>query len=109
MQVYENEHEDMMMTVMNLGNIYFAMKQYDKALEFYMRALKGQQETLGKQHTSSLTSMMNIANVLNDGMRDFAQAEVYYKSALDEFEVSEEATARVKRGCAGVGVGGLNE
>jgi len=85
-KVYENEHEDMMMTVMNLGNIYFATKQYDKALEFYMRALKGQQETLGKQHTSSLTSMMNIANVLNDGMRDFAQAEVYYKSALDGFE-----------------------
>ncbi|GMH98876.1 hypothetical protein TrST_g13151 [Triparma strigata] len=85
-RVYEYEHEDMMMTVMNLGNIYFAKREHEKALEFYMRALKGQQATLGKTHTSSLTSMMNIANVLNDGIQDFAQAETYYKGALEGFE-----------------------
>jgi tetratricopeptide (TPR) repeat protein len=85
-KVYEDEHEDMMMTVMNLGNIYFGTKEYEKALKFYMRALKGQQNTLGEHHTSSLTSCMNIANVLNDGMRDYQKAKVFYNSALDGFE-----------------------
>ena len=62
------------------------MGGYEKALEYYERALKGREKTLGKTHPDTLSTVMNIANVYNDGMKDCEKAEELYRRALEGYE-----------------------
>ena len=74
------------MTVNNLGIVYCELKDYEKALEYYERALKGKEKTLGKTHPDTLTAVMNIANVYDDVLKDHGKAEELYRRALEGCE-----------------------
>ena len=50
------------------------MKQYDKAEQYFQRALKIYEETLGKQHFLYISGMNNLGLVYQDQGR-FAEAE----------------------------------
>ena len=62
------------------------MKDYEKALEYYERALKGKEKTLGKTHPNTLSTVYNIAIVYNDGLKDYEKAEEFYRRALEGYE-----------------------
>ena len=46
----------------------------EKALEYYERALKGYEKTLGKAYPSTLGTVMNIAIVYYQGLQDYDNA-----------------------------------
>lgn len=69
----------------NLGNVYGSLQNWEKALEYYERALKGWEKLKGKVHPSTLTSVMNIAMVYIDGLKEYAKAEEYCDKALKGF------------------------
>ena len=65
----------------NLGNVYKAHGQYDKALKFYERALAGREQSLGVDHPSTLTTVDKMASVFKrQGQYD--KALKYYERAL---------------------------
>ena len=80
------DHKDTLMTVTCLGNVYCRLKDYEKALEYYERALKGKEKMLGKTHPETLRTVMNIAIVYNDGLKDYGKAEELYQRALEGYE-----------------------
>jgi tetratricopeptide (TPR) repeat protein len=84
-KVLGEDHKDTLMTVNNLGIVYHKLKDYEKALEYYERPLKGKEKMLGKTHPSTLSTVMNIANVYNSGLKDYGKAEENYDRALQGF------------------------
>ncbi|GMH61552.1 hypothetical protein TL16_g03280 [Triparma laevis f. inornata] len=59
----------------NLGN-------YEKALEYYERALKGSETTMGKTHPQTLATVGNIAIVYNT-TEDYGKSEEFYQRSLE--------------------------
>ena len=89
----------------NLGVVYHNLKDYEKALEYYERALKGNEKMLGKMHPETLMTVMNIANVYNDGLKDYGKAEELYQRVLEGNEAQlgkdHERTKRCAMNLAG--------
>jgi hypothetical protein len=55
-----------------------------RALEWYQRALNGKEQTLGKDHASTLDTAHNMANGFREQGKNRAQE--WYQLALDGFE-----------------------
>ena len=72
---------------MNLGNLYEDFKDYGAALEYYERGLRGKEQALGKYHPDTLDTIMCIAFLHMDGLKDFTKAEELYRK-VREFESS---------------------
>jgi tetratricopeptide (TPR) repeat protein len=53
-----------LMILNNLANAYGSLELFDKAEEFYLRALKGKESFYGKTHPETLGTVMNFANHL---------------------------------------------
>mmetsp|Transcript_12506 Transcript_12506/g.22801 ORF Transcript_12506/g.22801 Transcript_12506/m.22801 type:complete len:605 (-) Transcript_12506:35-1849(-) len=81
----EEDQRGMLVTLMNVGAVNYTLQNYEKALEFYQRALKGEERTLGKAHPNTLKAVMNIA-IVCEGLKDYGKAEEYHKRALGSFE-----------------------
>ena len=64
------------------------MESYEVALDYFQQALRGQEKVLGKTHPDTLNTIMNMATVNKDGLKDFAKAEEMYRLALDGHEKS---------------------
>jgi tetratricopeptide (TPR) repeat protein len=47
----------------NMAEIFNAQGQYEKALQWYQRALDGYEKNLGKDHPSILKTIRNIAGI----------------------------------------------
>ena len=62
------------------------MKNYEKALEYYERALQGFEKMLGKNHPSTLRSVEGMVSVLYC-TDDFVEAEILYVRAHEGVEV----------------------
>ena len=77
------DHKKTLGTVGKLGIVYKKLKEYDKALEYYERALKGSEMMMGKTHPSTLGTVMNIAGVYLDGLKDYGKAEELIQRALE--------------------------
>ena len=80
------DRKDTLMSLNNLGTAYMSLENYEKALECYERALEGDKRTKGKNHQSTLDTVMNIANVYNVGMKDYGKAEEICQRTLESFE-----------------------
>ena len=59
------------------------MENYEKALEYYERALKGYEKVLGTTRPNTLMSVMNIAIVYKNGLKDYGRPLEMYQNALD--------------------------
>ena len=58
------------------------MGEYDKALEWYQRALEGREQALGKDHPSTLSTVNNMAIVFQS-MGEYDKALGWYQRALE--------------------------
>ena len=84
----------------NLGTVYDDLKDYEKALEYYERALKGKEKTLGKTHPQTLMTVMNIAIVYHVGTKDYEKAEEIYRRALEGYEAQLGKDHEDTKNCA---------
>ena len=65
----------------NIGSVYSNKGDYDKALEFFNKALAIWKAKLGEEHTDVATSYNNIGSVYSD-KGDYDKALEYYNKAL---------------------------
>ncbi|GMI08780.1 hypothetical protein TrLO_g10156 [Triparma laevis f. longispina] len=65
-----------------LGSIGTETEEYDMALEYYERALKGSEKAMGKNHPDTLGTMMNIA-IVHEAAGEFKDAEEIYQRTLE--------------------------
>ncbi len=59
------EHPDTATTYNNIAGVYYAQGEYEKALEWYDRALKIYEKVFGKQHPHTIKIVNNMQFVLN--------------------------------------------
>ncbi|GMH81017.1 hypothetical protein TrLO_g6160, partial [Triparma laevis f. longispina] len=85
MNVLQEDHQNTVESLNNLGSVYAGLKKYEKTLEYYERALNGNEKLLGKNHTSTLMTLENIA-VINMYLKNFGKAEELYQTALEGYE-----------------------
>ena len=64
----------------NIGDVYRAQGDNDKALEYYLKALAIREKVLGTEHPDTATSYNNIGWAYR-GKDDFATALDYYNKA----------------------------
>ena len=90
----------MLDTLNNLGNAYDNLVNYEKALECFDRALKGNERNLGKNHPSTLGAVANIAIIYDDSLKDYEKAEPLYQRALEGYEAQLEKDHEDTMRCA---------
>jgi tetratricopeptide (TPR) repeat protein len=69
----------------NVGSIYDSKGDYEKALEYYNRALAIREKVFGTEHPDVATSYNNIGNIYYS-QGDYEKAQEYLKKALAIFE-----------------------
>ncbi|GMH54520.1 hypothetical protein TrST_g12175, partial [Triparma strigata] len=67
---------------LSLLDAYHELEEYDMALEYYERALKGSEKAMGKNHPYTLMTMMNIA-VVYEADGKFKEAVEIYQRTLE--------------------------
>ena len=55
-------------------------------MEYYERALKGFEKTMGTNHPLTLSATMNIAIIYDNKLKDYEKAEELYQRALEGYE-----------------------
>ena len=65
----------------NMGHKYYSQGDYAKALEWYHRALDGQEKTLGRDHPDTLATVSNMGSVSID-LGEYVNALGWYQKAL---------------------------
>ena len=74
----------------NIGIVYYNLGEYDKALEYYFKALEIQKAVLGEKHRDTAVSYNNIGAVYQN-LGDYDKALEYHNKALEiRKEVLEE-------------------
>ena len=68
-----------------IGVVYWKLGEYDKALEFYNKALEIRKEVLGEKHTDTAMSYNNIGAVY-ENLGDYDKALEYYFKALEIYK-----------------------
>ena len=87
-------HPDTLGTVMNMAIVYQAgMKDYEKAEEFFRRALEGYEAQLGKDHKSTKNCANNLAICLHA-----AGEKVKLRKVLEKYPHLITSVAGVRRG-----------
>ncbi|TVY12481.1 Nephrocystin-3, partial [Lachnellula arida] len=69
----------------NLGNLYADQGKLAEAEAMYNRALQGNEEALGPNHTSTLDTVHNLGTLYKDQGK-LAEAEAMYERALQGYE-----------------------
>ena len=74
-----------------IGQVYhYKIGDYDKALEYYFKALEIREKVLGKEHPSTANSYNNIGTVYSD-MGDYDKALEYY---FKDLAISEKVLGK---------------
>ena len=71
--------------VNDVGSRYYDIGDYEKAAEYYKRALKGYESALGKDHPDTL-EMVDKLGVLYYGIYDYEKALEYFGKASKGYE-----------------------
>lgn len=77
------DHKKTWASLNNLGAIYHELKNYEKALNYYERSLKGNESLLGKTHPETLKGVGNIAIVYMYCLENYGKAEELYRRVLE--------------------------
>ena len=80
--VVQEETETLASVFHNLGYGYNAMGNYDKALEYFEKALEIRESKLGKDHPSTASTYNNIGEVYR-AKGDYDKALEYYGKAME--------------------------
>ena len=75
-------HPDYVISLKNLGKLYWNMGDYTAAEPYYKQVLEIRKKTLGENHPDYVMSLNNLG-ILYDEMGDYKSAEPYYKQALE--------------------------
>ncbi|MCL2053556.1 MAG: tetratricopeptide repeat protein [Oscillospiraceae bacterium] len=76
------EDENIADLIHNTGYIYKYLGEYDRALEFYGKALEIQEKILGKEHPDTATTYNNMA-IVYDNQGEYDKALELYGQALE--------------------------
>ena len=76
------------------------MEDYEGALEYYQKALRGKEKLLDKTHPDTLATIMNMATAHMQRLKDFTKAEKMLRRALDGSEKSLGKDYKDTEGCA---------
>ena len=103
--VLAEEQKETLGSQNNIGIIFDKLKDYEGALNYYQQARRVQEKVLGKTHSDTFDTIMNMAIVYKDGLKDFTKAEEMYRLSLDGYERSSlgkdhEETKRCARNLA---------
>lgn len=80
-ELYSTKHPDIAVSYNNIGWVYTEQCDYDKALEYYDKALAIYKKNLGPKHPDIATSYNNIGVVYYE-QNKYDKALKYYKKAL---------------------------
>ena len=86
-----NVHTDLARCYNAIGNCHSSLNMPEKALEFYKKAYKMQEELSGSDHHFDMPMYKNQIGTAYEGQRDYARAERCYRDALellDELKLS---------------------
>ena len=78
------EHPDTATTYNNMAMVYTDQGEYEKALEYYGKALSIRERVLGTEHPATATTYNNMAVVFR-AQGDYEKALEYFKKARDVF------------------------
>ena len=70
----------------NMAGVYEDQGDYEKAQEYYGKALAIRERVLGTEHPSTATTYNNMAGVFR-AQGDYAKAKVYYEKALEVYKM----------------------
>ena len=80
-KIFGIEHYYTALSYRNIGELYFAMNDYDKAIEYYMTALEIQKKVMGTEHPSTANTYKNIGDVYF-AKKKYNQVLKYLKKAM---------------------------
>lgn len=75
-------HPDTLAIVHRLGIAFNDLGEYEKALEYFQRALEGREKALGKDHRQTLAAVNNVGNVYY-GRGEYEKTLKYYQRVLE--------------------------
>ena len=78
-------HPDTAAIYNNLAGLYELKGKYEKALEYYLKALEIREKVLGTEHPDTAVSYHNLA-IFYFGQRNFEEAYGFMKKAIDIWE-----------------------
>ncbi|GMH87819.1 hypothetical protein TL16_g10971 [Triparma laevis f. inornata] len=85
MQVLGEVHKGTLDTLNSSGTVCFELENYEKALEYFEKALKGKEKKIGKVHPETLRTVMSMGAICMN-LRDFGEAKELFKRALEGYE-----------------------
>ena len=80
--VLGKDHPDTLSRVNNIATVFQHKGEYDKALNWYQRALDGKEMALGMDHPCTLRTVNNMATVFQN-QREYDKTLEWYQRALD--------------------------
>jgi tetratricopeptide (TPR) repeat protein len=80
LQLFGENHERTISTLITCGNITGALGRSDESLEFFRRALKSSKKVLGADSERTFGIMMNLAGGLTNAGQFVAASDLYEKS-----------------------------
>ena len=85
--VFEQDEFKRYISRSRLGEIYYSMAEYAKAIDEYRQSLDGLERTLGKDHAGTLRTVNKMAMVFHD-KGEYDKALEWYQRALDGREMA---------------------
>ena len=82
------EHKDTLMLLNITGVLLLNTKDYEGALDYFQEELRVLEKVVGKNYPDTLLTIMNIAAVFMDGLRDLTKEEEMSRLALDGYKKS---------------------
>ncbi|CAF0799761.1 unnamed protein product [Adineta steineri] len=70
----------------NMGIVFDEKGQYDKALEFYFRALDIAERHCGKEHLDTASILINIGCIWEDAKQEYTRALEFYDQGLKIYQ-----------------------
>ena len=80
-KILGQEHPSTATSYNNIGGVYDNLGDYDKALEYYSKALAICEKVLGPEHPSTATAYDNIGGIYYS-QGDYDKALEYFSKAL---------------------------
>ncbi|KAF3112319.1 hypothetical protein TWF706_010906 [Orbilia oligospora] len=85
LETLSKNHPSTLSTVNNIALIFSNQSKYDKAIQWYNRALASRKKALGKDHPSTLSTVNNIAAIFNKQSK-YNKVMQWYDRALTSRE-----------------------
>ena len=79
--LYNEENAEIATLYDCIGTIHYILQEFDKALEYYQKALGINKKILGDEHKDTADSYSNMGNIY-DYLEEFEKAVEYYQKAL---------------------------